>query len=274
MRQFWNKLLFTGFFISLFAVAEVTPPGVERTKTVSANYTVDKFDQNIYANSASGAITLTLPAASGLAGKNLRFYATSNSNTVTLSASSICGLSSIVLSGAGDEITVQSDGTNWVGVQKSCDRTIAAIYTTNAGNILVSGGSYVDFEDVVIDTHNAVTISTGTPKNRVTSNNNGWKFTAPATGIYDVSALVTLNNVSLTATTTFIIGYAVNGSIYVLEEHEVQATNTTYHTRSVTFPVSLIAGWYIEIYVYHNEGSDRQMYPGGSNSKVAIIKRK
>jgi len=55
------------------------------------------------------------------------------------------------------------------------NESIAAIYTTNAGNAVVSS-ALIDFENKVKDTHNAVTIGAS------------WVFTAPAAGLYQINA--------------------------------------------------------------------------------------
>ena len=70
------------------------------------------------------------------------------------------------------------------------DRTVCAIYTTNAGQEIANNTQVrVDFEDKEVDTHDAVTTGAS------------WVFTAPVTGYYDVSCMVTY-----TATTTWAIG--------------------------------------------------------------------
>lgn len=89
-----------------FVVAQVTTTG---------SYTVTDLDQVIFANAASGPLTVTVPTVSAAnAGRQLVVKKTDTTvNTVTVSGS-VDGLSSYELNGPFQSITLVCDGsTNW-----------------------------------------------------------------------------------------------------------------------------------------------------------------
>lgn len=87
------------------------------TSTKSSGYTISTTDTVIFANAASGAVTITLPLASGAAG--YRFYvkrtdSSANACAVGISGSdTIDGQSSITLSAQYMSLTLVSDGSAW-----------------------------------------------------------------------------------------------------------------------------------------------------------------
>ncbi len=93
------------------SLLDVSGPIATAIKTVTANYTVASTDSTIL---ASGSITVTLPSASGISGRE---YIIKNigASTVTVASSSglIDGSSTFSLGSQYETITVQSDGTNW-----------------------------------------------------------------------------------------------------------------------------------------------------------------
>jgi len=87
------------------------------TNTQTTNYTVASTDTVVFANAASGNVTITLPAASGLTG--YRFYIKridGSANTVTVqrtSTDTIDGLTSFTLDLQYTAFGVVSNGSNW-----------------------------------------------------------------------------------------------------------------------------------------------------------------
>jgi hypothetical protein len=87
------------------------------TATKTTGYTVSSTDTVIFANAASGAVVITLPVASGLAG--YRFYikridSSANSCTITRSGSdTIDGQTTISFDLQYTSMTVVSDGSLW-----------------------------------------------------------------------------------------------------------------------------------------------------------------
>jgi hypothetical protein len=94
-----------------------TANGTMGTATKTTSYTITSSDTVIFADATSGNVTITLPAASGLAG--YRFYVKridSASNTVTVSRSgsdTIDGMTSFTLDLQYTAFAVVSNGSNW-----------------------------------------------------------------------------------------------------------------------------------------------------------------
>ena len=97
--------------------AWVSTNGTFTTSTQTSSYTITSSDTVVFANAASASVTITLPAASGLAG--YRFYVKridSSANTVTVSRSgsdTIDGLTSFTLDLQYTAFGVVSNGTAW-----------------------------------------------------------------------------------------------------------------------------------------------------------------
>lgn len=87
------------------------------TTTQTTNYTVGSSDTVVFANATSGNVTITIPAASGLAG--YRFYikrVDGSGNTVTVQRSgsdTIDGMTSFTLDQQYTAFAVVSNGSNW-----------------------------------------------------------------------------------------------------------------------------------------------------------------
>jgi len=85
--------------------------------TKTANYTATAGDHTILGDATSGAITITLPSAAGIAGRVYVVKKIDNStNAVTVAASgseTIDGATSVSLSTQWGSVRVQSDGSNW-----------------------------------------------------------------------------------------------------------------------------------------------------------------
>lgn len=99
---------------SLFTAANLN------VRTVTTTDTVLITDDVVFCDSSGGAYTLTLPSAGGNTGKQLKFKkTTSDYNTVTIGTTR--------LDTEGEQVTLVSDGTNWVIV----DRQIPSIWVDN-----------------------------------------------------------------------------------------------------------------------------------------------
>lgn len=92
-------------------------------KTVSANYTITEKDHTILADCSGGAITVTLPNPSGMAGriytiKKIGNGGLDNALTITPTSGSIEGGTSYTIYNDWTFVTLQTDGTNWYIIQK------------------------------------------------------------------------------------------------------------------------------------------------------------
>jgi hypothetical protein len=105
------------------AVADVLFPLtnlVFQSVTKTGNYTVTTADHLVYANTASGNITLTLPAVAGVA-QNVVYSAvkTSGSNTLTLdgnSSETIDGAATLAVTANNARVDLVYNGSQWVTI--------------------------------------------------------------------------------------------------------------------------------------------------------------
>lgn len=151
---------------------------------------------------------------------------------------------------AGDELTLMPFETQHVH----------ALYETNVAQAMASGAAtLVDFEDKVLDSHNAVT--TG----------GSWKFTAPIAGIYRVTAMAFGSNTAGWATTESwqLILYK-NGAAERTMGVEVKESSTNQSCTSGSTLVSLAAGGYVHVVVYHDNGSSINLGGAATTNWVSI----
>ncbi|RYY55188.1 MAG: hypothetical protein EOO09_11525 [Chitinophagaceae bacterium] len=92
-------------------------------KAVTSNYTVTAGDNTILANTSSAAIVITLPSASGIAGRIYTIKKTGsggidNDLTINPAAGSIEGGSSYKIYNDWTYVTLQTDGTDWYVIKK------------------------------------------------------------------------------------------------------------------------------------------------------------
>jgi len=90
---------------------DVNGPIATAISTQTVNYTITSTDSTILAD---GAITITLPSASGIAGRQYTIKNISSSTvTVASNGGTIDDSTTLSLTSDNEAITVQSDGTNW-----------------------------------------------------------------------------------------------------------------------------------------------------------------
>lgn len=123
-------LLAITFSIIRFALATTPNPGHAFSEldlnqvTKTGNATLAATETVVLADATSGAITLTLPAASATTPKQVYFIKkidTALANLVTIdgnASETIDGLLNVQLAQRGESITIQSDGTNWRILQR------------------------------------------------------------------------------------------------------------------------------------------------------------
>lgn len=132
--------------------------------------------------------------------------------------------------------------------QIAASEVVAAKYHGSGNSITIATGNaaIIQFNNKLIDTHGAVTTGAS------------WKFTAPISGIYRVSALVDSLGTAFTfGTTRFIeLDLYKQGSLEsALNLWPVQVSGTTYASTSGSTLVSLNAGEYIDIRWQNSSGS-------------------
>lgn len=103
----------------------------------SSNYTLQPNDRTVIFTADA---TASLPPAAQVMGRIYRIKTTTSTTDVTVdpnSSETICGVSTILVSGDLDSIDIQSDGSNWIGLNGSCFRTIGR--SGNEGGNCTSG---------------------------------------------------------------------------------------------------------------------------------------
>lgn len=116
----------------------ITPGNTLSTSTKTSNYTVLTSDDALFGDTTGGGFTITLYAASGNAGKQIRIGNTGTANSLTIdgnASETIGGISDKVLR-AGEFIILLCDGTNWqvVSFRGREVVTVTSSVKTPAGN--------------------------------------------------------------------------------------------------------------------------------------------
>jgi len=173
--------------------------------------------------------------------------------------------------GASEAYSVGAENTYLAGFKINCGvlslaptENIVAVYNTNAGQSISSGAAaaIIDFEDKVVDTHNAVTTGAS------------WKFTAPISGYYNVSFLTTLAaNTGWSGAESLYVSIYTDGA-ETSREYEypngggvsIEAVNR--HNRCIY----LGKGSYVDIRIVQNSGGAIALSGTATNVWVSINK--
>ena len=140
--------------------------------------------------------------------------------------------------------------------------TVAARYTSNSGQSIPNNTvTILDFEDLSYDTHNAVTTGAA------------WKFSPPATGIYDVNAHAALNaSASLVSPEFLRIDLYKNGSLYSSLSYNDTSWKADATTMSIqgSDSIELSPEDYIDIRISQNSGVAITMVSGSEHNHVSV----
>lgn len=154
------------------------------------------------------------------------------------------------------------NGSGWIELGGSAPDTVAARYTTVAGQSIPSGtGAIVDFGTSDYDTHSGVTTGSS------------WKFTAPVSGKYAVKGFVTFATDSFTASYVFSLDLYKNGNFYqrVGFARAVASSVATYVVQG-SADIALSAGDYIDLRVSHTESTSRSLASGVGFNTISVFK--
>jgi len=133
--------------------------------------------------------------------------------------------------------------------------TVAARYTNTAGTALSPTPSAIPFGNKVFDTHGAFSGST---------------FTAPVSGKYSVSCLLTLNSATLTTAQSFEM-MIYKGGVFHTDLNVVMGTGgTVYYRTGNSTVISLNAGEYIQVFA--NTTVATTLYNGAEYNHVSIVR--
>lgn len=144
----------------------------------------------------------------------------------------------------------------------AASESINARYTTDAGQSIPhnAADAIINFEDVTFDSHGSVTTGAA------------WKFTAQASGLFNVLAAIRFASDNFTAGNLLVIYIYKNGSIYSRKFVQIQVTQAQTPELSIIDDVKLNAGDYVDVRVYQNGGGARLLYVD-TNCNYVSIKR-
>jgi hypothetical protein len=123
---------------------------------------------------------------------------------------------------------------------------VYAEYNTSAGQS-ISGTTLINYGSKIKDTHNAVTTGIGS-----------WRFTAPRTGIYDISTFNLLSAASYSSAHQSSLYIYINGSNYkTLIRNQIAAANSSFYMpMNSSTSIYLNAGEYINYYVQSDSATN------------------
>lgn len=234
----------------------------------SDNYTATDADDLILIGSTH---TITLPTVTGRTGKQFIIKKIANETTTvtiaTTGGETIDGVTTQKLKMYHDHIHVIATSVGWVCLKKPM---VYAKYTSNAA--LSYGDNttyYTDFEDVVIDTHNAVS---GAGTGLVTTTNTGWKYICPMAGLYQVTSSIMLTSaagwdLSELGTTHIRVNDVAKSGLSRIDNY-----TEGYMKMQGTGMVLCAANDRIEIDVYQNSGGAIAAHNDGLYNYVEIIR--
>lgn len=137
--------------------------------------------------------------------------------------------------------------------------SVNARYTSTAGQSIPAGSTIIDFGTKDYDSHNAVTTGAS------------WKFTAPISGKYRVTAFAQNTAQSWTAGNDFSLGIYKNSAAFSrLSGSTVQTSGTFSQITGGSDTVNLLAGDFIDVRLFHNEGSNRVLNNSAGLVHIAI----
>lgn len=143
----------------------------------------------------------------------------------------------------------------------AANELVAAIYESNTGQTINTAGEIFDAEDKIKDTHSAVTTGAS------------WKFTAPVSGTYNVSAAIQWLSYNFTTARRVALELRKNGAVYrVLDEFIGQSTVNAAFTLSGSALVELNAGDYIDVYADQDSGGGEALTTDATTNYINIYR--
>lgn len=137
---------------------------------------------------------------------------------------------------------------------------VYAEYTTNAGQTIANNATaIINFEDKVVDTHNAVTVGAS------------WKFTAPRAGIYDLQCMYLLSSDNAWALNEECdLNFKVNGVTTKLFSNQRAQAALNYFSANASSSVYLKQGDTLAIELFQNSGGTVTLYSAALGNWITI----
>jgi hypothetical protein len=138
---------------------------------------------------------------------------------------------------------------------------VAAVYktTVSVGQTITTGTfTIVDYANKEIDTHGAVTTGAA------------WKFTAPISGTYCVSAKILFNSAASATSSSYLVALYKGGNL-VGELGRVNGTGgVNFFGPSGSRNIFLLAGESIDVRTLQDSGGTRSLYPFVEYNHISI----
>ncbi len=219
--------------------------------TLTATSALNATQQAIYVNAAN--TTQTLPNATTVSGRlyTIKNAAAGSNTTIASSGGTINGAATHILSNANDSVIVQSDGTNWQIVSGS----------SSLPQILVESRRTTAFAlgAVAALPYNTATINVGTAYNTTTG-----VFTAPAAGVYEVTATAVVSMTPTGAGDFYLEIYNNTGVASIVQVWDGDSNDTggaAYRTSSIgSRKITMTAGQQISIRIASNSGGAKSIF--------------
>jgi hypothetical protein len=257
---------------------------------ITADVTNINFTETVDSHSCFDGTTFTLPYTGSFHISGMTLFTTAATRAIVcykagsfytfLGQRSLAGDDTAIFSGkitgvAGDTFTFRSTSaggtlsnsatlhrihiTSISGpVSVMASEKVFAHYTTNAGGS-VNSATIVDFEDKVMDTHNAVTTGAS------------WKFTAPRTGFYTIKAYIAASSGAWTAGQNFYTDlYKSTVNSYRIDTRKLETSVTTEVSSSGSISLYLLQGEYIDLRTTAERGST-SLIASGSLNYITIL---
>lgn len=233
-------------------VNDSTPYGLNQATTISIlkNGTEVATGQHRTASGFTAAIPSVVHTLSLIKGDTVKIQVSANSTAPTMQSGTVYNILAIEKINPGSQ-------------RLAATETIEARYEHTAGQAIASASTPIlDYSSKINDTHNAVTTGAS------------WKFTAPISGLYEISAFNRFASASFTALNNCTLQLFKNGSIYsFLDISLVQTSATTKIPMKGSDTVRLLAGEYIDVRVSHDEAASRSLESSAGNRNYLNIKR-
>lgn len=141
----------------------------------------------------------------------------------------------------------------------AANETVAAIYETAAGQSIPNATfTVVDYTTKEIDTHGAVTTGAS------------WKFTAPISGTYCVSAKILFNSAASSTGGSYLIGLHKGGTL-IAELGRVNGTGASnFFGPTGSRNIFLLAGEFIDVRASQDSGGARTLFTSVEYNHVSI----
>lgn len=235
--------------------------------TVTTSTSLNSSQMAVFVNANS--TTQTLPTANSAPGRiyNIKNIGTATDTTIDVSGGgTIDGNTTYTMGDTGDGVLVQSNGTSWSIISSISGASYPQVLVNARRTTALTLGTVVAlaYNNASVNVGNAYNTSTGV-------------FTAPATGVYSISAIANITFPRSNIGDAYIEVYNNTGSASIKQGWTGASNNsggTTYRANTeVNTMVSLSAGQQVSIRIAKNSGGTQTIYTTSQTANILEIVR-